>query len=115
LTLADNFPHKRQNQKLFELFRKTNRKSLEFTITKKSNKNENNMLTPFECRAVTNKLRKKCVPYAQNEEKKCRNRMGALKQGHQRKKILTEWIARFFDLTDAKAYAICVRQELMGG
>jgi hypothetical protein len=27
------------------------------------------MLTPFECRAVTNKLRKKCVRYAQNEEK----------------------------------------------
>jgi hypothetical protein len=51
--------------------------------------------------------------------------MGALKQGHQRKKILTEWSARFFNLTDAKAYAkicltdakayaICVRQELMG-
>ena len=69
MTLADNFPHKGQNQKLLELFRKTNRKSLEFTITIKSNKNENNMSTPFECRAVTNKLRKKCVPYAQNEEK----------------------------------------------
>jgi hypothetical protein len=41
--------------------------------------------------------------------------MRALKQGHQRKKILTEWSAHFFDLTDAKAYAICVRQELMGG
>jgi hypothetical protein len=38
--------------------------------------------------------------------------MRALKQGHQRKKILTEWIARFSHLTDAKAYAkICLTDK----